>query len=190
MLPITGLRYKCSICKDYNLCNICEEINSEINTHPHNFIKIRNREIKPGDKEKKEEGMKNNKILNKYELLDKNPDNFSQTIFIEDEQNAIFEFNILNTCEFDFPGNGRTRLIADTNKSQIKLNDIIIENEKGLKYGEKAKINITISNKNIQKINFGKNNICLILNIDGQNIGNPINLNLIFKSKKVEEFRD
>jgi hypothetical protein len=30
----------------------------------------------------------------------------------------------------------------------------------------------------------------LILNIDGQNIGNPINLNLIFKSKKVEEFRD
>ena len=85
MLPITGLRYKCSICKDYNLCNICEEINSEINTHPHNFIKIRNREIKPGDKEKKEEGMKNNKILYKYELLDKKPDNFSQTIFIEDE---------------------------------------------------------------------------------------------------------
>ena len=190
MLPITGLRYKCSIRKDYNLCNICEEINSEINTHPHNFIKIRNREIKPGDKEKKEEGMKNNKILYKYELLDKKPDNFSQTIFIEDEQNAIFEFNILNTCEFDFPGNGRTRLIADTNKSQIKLNDIIIENEKGLKHGEKTKINITISNKNIQKINLGKNNICLILNIDGQNIGNPINLNLIFKSKKVEEFRD
>ena len=81
--------------------------------------------------------MKNNKILNKYELLDKNPDNFSQTIFIEDEQNAIFEFNILNTCEFDFPGNGRTRLIADTIKSQIELKDIIIENEKGLKYGEK-----------------------------------------------------
>ena len=190
MLPITGLRYECSICKDYNLCNICEEINSKIKTHPHNFIKIRNREIKPGDKEKKEEGMKNNKILYKCELLDKKPDNFSQTIFIEDEQNAIFEFNILNTCEFDFPGNGRTRLIEDTNKSQIKLNDIIIENEKGLKYGEKAKINITISNKNIQKINLGKNNICLILNINGQNIGNPINLNLIFKSKKVEEFRD
>ena len=41
--------------------------------------------------------MKNNKILYKYELLDKKPDNFSQTIFIEDEQNAIFEFNILNT---------------------------------------------------------------------------------------------
>ena len=80
-----------------NLCNICEEINSKIKTYPHNFIKIRNREIKPGDKEKKEEGMKNNKILYKYELLDKNPDNFSQTIFIEDEQNAIFEFNILNT---------------------------------------------------------------------------------------------
>ena len=85
MLPIIGLRYECSICKDYNLCNICEEINSKIKTHPHNFIKIRNKDIKPGDKEKKEEGMKNNKILYKYELLDKKPDNFSQTIFIEDE---------------------------------------------------------------------------------------------------------
>ena len=77
--------------------------------------------------------MKNDKILYNYGLLDKKPDNFSQTIFIEDEQNAIFEFDILNTCEFDFPGNGRTRLIADTNKSQIELKDIIIENEKGLK---------------------------------------------------------
>ena len=36
MLPMTGWRYKCSICDDYNLCENCE---ARI-CHNHPFIKI------------------------------------------------------------------------------------------------------------------------------------------------------
>lgn len=39
--PIKGLLYKCSICKDYYLCDKCEQINYLENTHPHYFLKIR-----------------------------------------------------------------------------------------------------------------------------------------------------
>ena len=44
--PIYGYRYKCSVCKNYNLCGDCEEINSQTKKHKHNFIKIRNPERK------------------------------------------------------------------------------------------------------------------------------------------------
>ena len=41
-MPIIGHRYKCPKCLNYNLCQDCEEKNSEINFHPHlNFILIR-----------------------------------------------------------------------------------------------------------------------------------------------------
>ena len=44
--PIYGNRYKCSVCKNYNLCEDCEEINSQKKKHKHNFIKIRKAERK------------------------------------------------------------------------------------------------------------------------------------------------
>jgi hypothetical protein len=39
--PIVGYRYKCSECKEFNLCQNCEEMNSNSGQHPHDFIKIR-----------------------------------------------------------------------------------------------------------------------------------------------------
>jgi len=36
--PITGIRYKCSVRKDFDLCAVCEERMQ----HPHAFLKIRN----------------------------------------------------------------------------------------------------------------------------------------------------
>jgi hypothetical protein len=36
--PIKGIRYKCSVCKDFDFCAICEERQQ----HPHAFLKIRN----------------------------------------------------------------------------------------------------------------------------------------------------
>ena len=41
-LPIMGHRYKCPRCLNYNLCEECEQINSEMEFHPHtSFILIR-----------------------------------------------------------------------------------------------------------------------------------------------------
>jgi len=36
--PIKGIRYKCSVCKDFDFCAVCEERMQ----HPHAFLKIRN----------------------------------------------------------------------------------------------------------------------------------------------------
>lgn len=35
MFPIIGYRYKCPVCKNYDLCQNCEEINSQTGEHPH-----------------------------------------------------------------------------------------------------------------------------------------------------------
>jgi hypothetical protein len=35
--PIIGVRYKCSICKDFDFCQECEENKN----HPHAFLKIK-----------------------------------------------------------------------------------------------------------------------------------------------------
>ena len=40
MEPIIGYRYKFSKCKNYNLCQKCEEKNKISEDHPHHFIKI------------------------------------------------------------------------------------------------------------------------------------------------------
>ena len=45
MDPIVGYRYKCPICKGYNLCQNCEENNSQTGEHEHDFIKMRNQNI-------------------------------------------------------------------------------------------------------------------------------------------------
>jgi len=44
-VPLLGIRYKCSVCKDYDLCQACEETSGQ--AHPHPFIKIRSQELNP-----------------------------------------------------------------------------------------------------------------------------------------------
>lgn len=179
--PIIGYRYKCSICKDYGLCDDCAKKNFLTNEHPHHFIIIANEESE------KKEKKNNDNIVYNYELFDKNPEKFTKQIFEEDNQeDIIFEFDILNIGNADFPADGKTKLIVDKNNSEINLSDIEIEPIEGIKQGNKSKIIVIIPKENIK---LGKEKITLLLNIEGQNIGDPIILNLIVKSKIIEDFR-
>ena len=69
MNPIKGYRYKCSVCKDYNLCERCEEKNYETQEHQHDFIKMRNEEKKEEHKKKDE---KKEKEKEKEEIIIEN----------------------------------------------------------------------------------------------------------------------
>ena len=43
MNPVVGVRYKCAICPDYDLCENCEAVT----THDHPFLKIKNKRQTP-----------------------------------------------------------------------------------------------------------------------------------------------
>lgn len=44
--PILGIRYKCSVCKSFDICENCES-KTDGNVHPHPFIKIRTEDLNP-----------------------------------------------------------------------------------------------------------------------------------------------
>ena len=81
--PIIGMLYKCSECKDFYLCDKCEQKNFIDKIHPHDFIKIRksskkkfiigNNERKSEIQEKKNE---NEEIKNKNWKISRNENNF------------------------------------------------------------------------------------------------------------------
>ena len=90
---------------------------------------------------------------------------------------------VKNNGQFDFPENKRTRFIINTNLKKEIFQEIFIDE---LKIGYTKKIKIIIPKNNIK---LGEMKFKIVLNIDGNNYGNPINLTLMVKSKKVEEFR-
>ena len=45
MNPIVGVRYKCTVCKNFDYCENCEKTLGEAHQHP--FLKIRKPELTP-----------------------------------------------------------------------------------------------------------------------------------------------
>ena len=135
--PIIGYRFKCSICKNYNLCSQCEEKNLETQEHPHNFIKIRaeekKEEIEIDEKKPKKNSPKKEKFIDinkfdeeekieyKYELMTKELIKEAN----EGQEEVIFDVKLRNNFNLAWPGEGRTKLINDPN-SDLKTNDIIL----------------------------------------------------------------
>ena len=190
MNPIVGYRYKCSICKDYNLCERCEEKNYETQEHLHDFIKMRNEEkVEPIPKPYIKPLPNPIPVSTeyKYELVEKNPETFYKKITEESKENVKFEFSIINKSKVAFPLGGKTKLIMDKTKTKINIGDIAIEPEVGLKPDNIAKISLLIERKDLKK---GDNKIIFFLNVDGKNIGSPITLNVGVKNKAVEDFRN
>ena len=109
--------------------------------------------------------------------------NKNVTQFVED--NIKFDIKIKNNHNLEWPSNGRTKLINDKT-SDIKFNDIPLNN---LKSGQVQDISIDL---NIKNINDGNKKCIFHFNVDGNNYGNPLVLNVNVKKgedQRVAEFR-
>ena len=191
--PIVGYRYRCSVCKDYNLCEKCEQKNSETEEHPHNFIKMRNEEKKHEEKQEKKQE-KQEKKQEKQEKIEKKEkqDNqekkevkdveYKYQVMNNDLQKKVteikdkkvdFEVSLKNIGILQWP-KGKTKLINDP-KSDLKANDMDLPD---LQIGNEQKIKITL---NIEKMKAGAKQSIFHFNVDGKNYGNPLILKVIME---------
>ena len=178
--PIIGIRYQCSECNDYNLCESCEELNAEECFHPkeHDFLRLRF--------EKEQKSSQNETYRFSYKCLDdlnftiyKNP-NDSDNIYLHLQNNYGNTWN-----------SGTTKLICDKSKSTLFCNDVILP-----PLQPEAKGEVTITFKNFDNYKEPKATVVLLFYVDGKQYGNPIELNVIVESKDkyemklVSEFRE
>ena len=199
--PITGYRYKCSVCANYNLCEQCEQKNSENLEHNHNFIKIRDEEKKPEIKPIKENKKiemnppKQEKIMNinelnenqkeeyDYELSSSNLNELNKEAIEGIDKEVIFKIKLLNNSEFKWPGEGKTKLIIDKN-SEIKHDEIQLNNVPP-KGGQIFEIKL-----NIDKLKEGNKKCIFNFNVEGKNYGKSLILNINIKEdERVKQLR-
>jgi hypothetical protein len=205
--PIVGYRYKCTICKKFNLCQMCEEKNSESQEHKHNFIKMRAEEKKneknevkkvdenknkPKGKEnkkekekvKEKEKEKEKKVIDyQYELL--NSDEILKPKEVEEEVESVsFSIFLKNNINLQWPDK-KTKLIVD-NDSELKIkgNQEIALNP--LNVNQFQKIEIELDLKNVES---GEHLCLLNFNVNGKNYGNQLILTIKVKDGKISEFR-
>ena len=202
--PIIGYRYKCSVCNDYNLCQICEEKNYISREHPHVFIKIRE-ELKSNNvtivnnEIKKKESF--NKIEKKKKIIGNNEYSYEcinilqlSLYLYEGTEEGKIGITLKNNGSQTWP-EGRTRLCFER-ESQINGDEIILRPQKP---GEEGKYDVILSGLKTYSPNQYKSYLGFC--IDDNEFGEELVLTINIKEKntnkkemdenmdKIKEFR-
>ena len=193
--PIIGIRYHCSKCNNYNLCEKCEEENSISNDHPHLFIKIRREEL--NDDNNYTFIQNNNNITNNINIHNSN-------LIIRDIPNDILQkskysykcINKDNLTTLIYKGipevkislilkndgdrtwvKNETKLIFDRD-SDYSIGDIILDPQKP---NEQKKYDIIF--KGLENYSSNQCNIILNFYCDNDYYGEQIYFSIKFKEK-------
>ena len=164
--PIYGYRYKCSQCRDYNLCQDCEEKISFTGEHPHYFMKIIKEE-------------KNNEIEEySFECLNKN--NLNREIN-QDEKEIKIDIIMKNNKNKTWPEND-TKLVLEIN-SHFFQNEIKLLPQK---FDEIKNYEIVINN--LDDYPPGNYIFYLRFEVNGKQFGERIEISLVIKEKPDEKY--
>jgi hypothetical protein len=167
--PIEGIRYKCSVCSNYNLCNECEEKNSLSNEHPHNFIKIR-----------KEQNDLN--CLNDYSYKCINTSSLTSTIF-EGTNETEFKIDLENNGKKAWPRDNT--FLSFDKESEIISDDINLESQK-----PKEKKSYFVKFRCLGQKKVGELRANLNFFINNKEIGEQLTLKIRILDIRVKDFRD
>ena len=147
--PIVGIRYKCSVCPNYNLCEACEEKNYELKTHPHDFIRMRD------------------PVIEKAKIVPQNSENEGFQLIPSDNSNQKFSFEVLNK---------NLNFTMNQGKEKILQVRIVLQNNYGMSWNrgttklvcDKLRSNIICEDVNLPSLSGGQKTeaVCLFNNVD------------------------
>ena len=167
--PITGSRYKCQTCNNYDLCELCEEKNAETNEHPHNFIRIRN--PKPIQYHLKCKTKTQSLVLRITE---------------KDVKSSRFCFKVINDCNYSYPPTAK-----------IVVEHKIVKGEPFLlkDLASKKECSVSFLLTNLDKLPVGINEIKFKLEINGKYFGDEIKGQIVVSKKEntaqiIQDFRN
>ena len=181
--PIQGIRYKCTICNNYNLCETCEELNSieKFHNQEHDFIRMRN--------EGKNIQIPNHNLNDNYNILKNDDDNLTYNYECLTQNPTVsitygtkqVNYDFIIKCHNSLPWIKGTKLICNKMHSNIICHDIELPE---LQIGQQTKVCCKFNN--LDSLNSGQHKTIYEFFVNNIMYGKPLIINIEIKNNDLD----